>query len=1134
MRSCAARVGTAWWVGALSLGAAIVASPEAFADDLLVTADFALPGQTYGLSLTAQQYLGVRFENTAPWLVQEVGGHLFQNGGGADGLFVAIVPLTDGEDFPNDVAMSEAVWHATFEAPRTSNDVSVDSGVLLLPGWYALVFGGGGQFGSTGTGGLSPYDVPVGYPSYIRMQNGVWEDSAGSTKRFFIRGLVQCIEDTGDQEIDCVEECFDGYDNDADGWFDCQDTDCWFFTECCDADLDGYARADEVCSFGPDCNDYPDVGAGFNPGTGEIPADGVDQNCDGVDSCYADQDLDGWGSNALVILGDDLDCSTGPLQSAIAGDCNDVGAFGSRVNPAAEEIPADGVDQDCDGRELCFEDADGDGYGKVARVLSIGGSCAGIPGASPSGEDCDDAAADIYPLAPETPGDGVDQDCDGVDTCYVDRDGDRYGVPTTIRGFDLECNRGRGMSERADDCNDGLQGVRIHPGAEDAPADRVDQDCDGLDACWLDADLDGHGGWTIARPGAVDCDAQLGVASLPDDCDDDPATGMFTWPGAPEIPGDGIDQSCDGSDLCWFDRDRDGYGSAITAEAGQMSCADALGFANNGDDCRDIGIGAAQIHPGVTEIPDDGVDQDCDFEDACWLDADQDGAGGAGLVDANGFGCGDDPFESTRGDDCDDLDPTIGPLAPEVVADQIDQDCSGHDGCFVDADDDLYGTPVVVDDALDLGCAEAVGLADRDGDCDDRRADVHPFTEDRPYDDVDQDCSGGDPRDVDGDRVEAAVVGGPDCDDLDPSVRPGVGELENGRDDDCDGEIDEDTRSYDDDGDGFAERGGDCDDARSGVRPGGREICDGLDQDCDGVLDEETSCFDDDGDGASEAEGDCHDGDPRVGPGRSEVLDNGVDDDCDGIFASSLADIDRDGFLEDAGDCAPYDHDIHPGAVELPDGVDDDCDGAIDEGTVWSDDDGDGVAEVDGDCHDGDRSVGPAAPEIPENGVDDDCDGVVDPGGRSADEDRDGVLAVDDCDDADPDRAPGAPERANGVDDDCDGAVDEGTDDADGDGYAVVDGDCSDEEGWRNPGATEACDGVDNDCDGFTDEGCGPPNVVGVSNGCDQGGGAGGAALMGALGWRWSRRRRFPAPSSRSVRVCGTVGMVRGGWDARQ
>ena len=108
--------------------------------------------------------------------------------------------------------------------------------------------------------------------------------------------------------------------------------------------------------------------------------------------------------------------------------------------------------------------------------------------------------------------------------------------------------------------------------------------------------------------------------------------------------------------------------------------------------------------------------------------------------------------------------------------------------------------------------------------------------------------------DNDGDGSGATI----DCDDVDPSIHPGAEEHCDGVDEDCDGEVDEDSVDmliwYEDiDGDGwggelsaeaceapagFVSQAGDCDELDPAFNPGAPEVCcDGLDQDCDGEVD---------------------------------------------------------------------------------------------------------------------------------------------------------------------------------------------------------------------------------------------------------------------------------------------------------
>ena len=84
------------------------------------------------------------------------------------------------------------------------------------------------------------------------------------------------------------------------------------------------------------------------------------------------------------------------------GDVCDCDPWDPAVLPMAEEL-CDGLDNDCDGAPHPNEvDADGDGYF----------ICDG---------DCADSDAEVNPGSEEVPGNGVDDDCDGLvdEGCFV-------------------------------------------------------------------------------------------------------------------------------------------------------------------------------------------------------------------------------------------------------------------------------------------------------------------------------------------------------------------------------------------------------------------------------------------------------------------------------------------------------------------------------------------------------------------------------------------------------------------------------------------------------------------------------------------------------------------------------------------
>ena len=208
----------------------------------------------------------------------------------------------------------------------------------------------------------------------------------------------------------------------------------------------------------------------------------------------------------------------------------------------------------------------------------------------------------------------------------------------------------------------------------------------------------------------------------------------------------------------------------------------------------------------------------------------------------------------------------------------------------------------------------------------------------------------------------------------DPNFPAGIPLMGN----DCENSKHED---WDVDGDGWRACLGDCDDNDASVNPSAYEVQNNKDDNCDGIKDEEfDETVDFDFDGFAPIDGDCFEGDPNINPGVEEVL-NGYDDDCDGIIDNNTDgfDDDEDGLTELEGDCDDADSAVHPESEEVENGYDDNCNGFVDEGSETFDDDRDGYSEADGDCDDGDPWAWPSNIEDCD-GVDNDCDGLVDEG----------------------------------------------------------------------------------------------------------------------------------------------------------
>jgi putative metal-binding protein/thrombospondin type 3 repeat protein len=297
-----------------------------------------------------------------------------------------------------------------------------------------------------------------------------------------------------------IEVLCDGIDQDCDG-SDSVGT---------DSDADGYMIEGELCGE-VDCDDS---NAAINPGAVE-DCDGIDNDCDAATE-------DGSGD---INVGGETFCGDGDCLGTGTTICENA----AYVDTCEPLVPA-----------IFYEDFDTDGFGNAASTVE---QCLMPTGYVEDDTDCDDADIGVNPAADEICDNGVDDDCDtyvdgddpfcGAIISDVDGDGVDDSLDNCVDVANADQTDtdedGAGDACDEDDDNDGVNDT------EDVfpldPNESADSDGDGIgdntDACPNDAenDADGDGvcGDVDACPG-FDDSADADGDTIPDGCDDSPNT----------------------------------------------------------------------------------------------------------------------------------------------------------------------------------------------------------------------------------------------------------------------------------------------------------------------------------------------------------------------------------------------------------------------------------------------------------------------------------------------------------------------------------------------------------------------------------------------------------------------------------
>ncbi|MBT3221840.1 MAG: hypothetical protein HN348_22410, partial [Proteobacteria bacterium] len=304
-------------------------------------------------------------------------------------------------------------------------------------------------------------------------------------------------------------------------------------------------------------------------------------------------------------------------------------------------------------------DDDNDTYGSMNISLAVT-ACKAPNGYVSDSTDCDDDVFEINPVAQEICDNGVDNDCSGTSDdnddnlvkssrteWYLDDDNDNYGDKDQTK---YRCAQPNGYVENNDDCDDNDD--EVNPDATEI-CDTIDNNCDeqvnedlGQTSYYQDFDGDTYGD---PNSSTVWCEEPDGYVSNDTDCDDN---NQDIYPNAADTQGDGVDSNCDGKGGPDYDDDGDGLTWQQEQNRGSLDSktdTDDDGVLDNDElkadtdddnimnaaDDDDDGDGIPTAVEGTDDPDDDGLPN--------YLDTDSDGDGsldndeGTGDLDNDGI-----------------------------------------------------------------------------------------------------------------------------------------------------------------------------------------------------------------------------------------------------------------------------------------------------------------------------------------------------------------------------------------------------------------------------------------------------------------------------------------------------------------